>query len=99
VLVLHDANVTNADTRGALWVGGNLTGMGYDVGGDLPPDPTCLRYDLAVGGNINLSGWLVLHGATAGYGGSLTVVGVQGAQCGVCRAPGDLPNFTRSPRT
>jgi hypothetical protein len=44
---------------------------------------------------INLSGWLVLHGGTAAYGGSFTVAGVQGAVCGVCRAPTDMPNFTQ----
>jgi choice-of-anchor A domain-containing protein len=95
VLVLGDANVSNADTRGALWVGGHLTGVGYDVGPDLPPDPTCTRYDLAVAGDINLSGWLVLHNGVAAYGGSLTVTGVMGAECGVYHAPADMPNFAQ----
>jgi choice-of-anchor A domain-containing protein len=95
VLVLHDAHVSNADTRGAMWVGGNLTGVGYDVGGDLPPDPTCTRYDLAVGGNLTLSGYLVMHNGAAAYGGTISVAGVTGANCGVYHAPSDMPNFTQ----
>jgi choice-of-anchor A domain-containing protein len=95
VLVLGDANVSNADTRGAMWVGGNLTGVGYHVGADLPPDPTCTRYDLAVAGNIELSGWLVLHNGAAAYGGTIGVAGIQGGTCGVYHAPADIPNFAQ----
>jgi choice-of-anchor A domain-containing protein len=96
VLVLGDANVTAMGTRGALWVGGNLTGVGYDVGADLPPD--CSRCDLAVGGNIDLNGWLVLHDGATVYGGSLHLSGIQGAGCGVyaaAAAPMLMPNFAQ----
>jgi choice-of-anchor A domain-containing protein len=95
MLVLHDANVSDGTTHGMLWVGGNLTGVGYDVGANLPVDPTCLRYGLAVGGNINLSGTLVLHEGAAAYGGSVSVAGVVGPVCGLFQAPADLPNFTQ----
>jgi choice-of-anchor A domain-containing protein len=96
VLVLHDAYIGGADTRGGLWVGGNLKATGgYDVGGDLPPDPSCTRYDLAVGGNINLGGYLVLHNGAAAYGGTLSPPSVSGAVCGIFKNPANMPNFTQ----
>jgi choice-of-anchor A domain-containing protein len=95
VLVLNNANVSNADTRGAMWVGGNLTGVGYDVGGDLPADPSCQRLDLAVGGNLALSGYLTLHNGAAAYGGSITVSGVTSPVCGISKNPANMPNFTQ----
>jgi choice-of-anchor A domain-containing protein len=96
VLVLHDAFMGGADTRGGLWVGGNLSATGgYDVGGDLPPDPTCTRYDLAVGGNITLGGSLVMHNGAAAYGGTLNASSVAGAACGIYHNPADMPNFTQ----
>ncbi len=96
VLVLHDAYMGGADTRGGLWVGGNLTAPGgYDVGGDLPPDPSCTRYDLAVGGNIKLGGSLVMHSGAAAYGGTLTANSVAGAACGIFKNPANMPNFAQ----
>jgi choice-of-anchor A domain-containing protein len=95
VLVLHDAYMGGADARGGLWVGGNLSGpSGYDIGADLPADPTCSRYDLAVGGNITLGGWLGMHNAGA-YGGTLTASGVSSTTCGMFHNPADMPNFAQ----
>ncbi len=93
VLVLGDANVTNADTRGALWVGGNLTGtVGcYDVGADLPPDPNCTRYDLAVGGTAKVACVQLMNGAAA-FGTPFTGT-LSGAHCGAFTNPPDMPNF------
>jgi choice-of-anchor A domain-containing protein len=95
VLVLHDAFMGGADARGGLWVGGNLTtSVTYDVGADLPTDPTCTRYDLAVGGNINIGGYLGMHNAGA-YGGTLTVGGISSPNCGMYHNPANMPNFTQ----
>ncbi|MFC1642381.1 choice-of-anchor A family protein, partial [Myxococcota bacterium] len=108
VLVFEDAQVTNADTLGGFWVGGNFSATsGYDVGKDLELD--CCRYDFVVGGTADAGGWVSLMNGSAAHGGSFDVNGVSGPPggtlsvcedgtekaCGVYETPPDMPDFQK----
>jgi choice-of-anchor A domain-containing protein len=85
VYVIKDATPTGADTEGNMYVGGNLGGTSYSIGAkdsaaDCSKNPP--YYSLVVGGDIKVSGSLVVKGGAAAYEGTASA-GTTTVECGL----------------
>ncbi len=82
VIVFKDANPSDADSEGRMWVGGNLTINGqYPVNTTTLPEfaSTCADWALVVGGNI--TGNPIVPAGKVAYGGTFN--GTFSGNCGI----------------